>query len=1047
MNLNQIITKKNLYLAIIVKVIIALAIFGLSAFIIEEVEAASSLDLSYKQVKTADSPVVYYLDHARGLKKAYNNEASYLSYGNTWGEIKIISQDELNEWPDVYLVKTKENPAVYNIFQGKKKLILNENQFIGLGFNWEDIMVISQTDLDSYTLSEERFGGGPDKSTYEDEVSISLDSNSPAARQIPINTSDNLVAIFNFKGERGQTEILDLHLKLNGIMNPKFFNGVYLQEINNDKIIARASFSDRDFYFRFSADPIILMPGEVKKLGVYANIKNDNQAISQLFYFSIDEYNFISTDSWVEGNFPIKSNTMTLVNGSEVLGQVEAEQLAAIENNNQAIIGYENKMIAKVKISEISEKENIFLNKIVLENIGTAYGDQFNNFILKNDRGDIVSKISQLNKDSEIIFKLNNYQIAKGETESFTVYADINSGEDETIKLKLTQVKAVGQMQGFGLGANINSLEEMFIIKREMIGVINLPLTASKNVYKNQDGTIIGVFEIRSDNINVNLKTIKLNIIKSAEVPKIKEMLYLVNYNTGEIIDSLEAKELNQGSVYFDLYNYNLKPKNKITIAIIGEIPAEARSGDTYQVLFEEALYKTNNSYNYTDTLNISGQKLVVSKSNLYIYRNNEAKDALYIAGQPKVQIASFNLEAAAGEDIRISNITLANGENSGAITYDNGFSNIKLYIGGRNVGTISQPYTSTFTFPKFNYRLKENSRIELKVYADLASSVNTSQIQIKIAQIVAYGYSSGVRANINGLNTDSFQVTIGQLKAELIPIAGGNIAINQEENLVASFKIKNLGDEDLKLRYITLNTDNDGFTYSLGYKNLKIKQREKDKVVSNRISKPLAGANKFKLNYIIEVGKEAVFDVYVDTTEDAVIENNNIYFTNLIAEGRYSKISAYIIGDPRAGVNTSGNINNNNNNKTNLIKPVNGSITYYFYDPDYPFAGEHTGIDIQTAAGTSVKAAADGKLIKVVEPEVGKYSYLEIQHDNNLTTIYGHLSEIKVQVGDNVTAGQIIGLSGGQPGTPGAGSNSNGPHLHFEVRLDNTPVDPLDYL
>ena len=56
-------------------------------------------------------------------------------------------------------------------------------------------------------------------------------------------------------------------------------------------------------------------------------------------------------------------------------------------------------------------------------------------------------------------------------------------------------------------------------------------------------------------------------------------------------------------------------------------------------------------------------------------------------------------------------------------------------------------------------------------------------------------------------------------------------------------------------------------------------------------------------------------------------------------------------------------------------------------------------------------------------------------------------MSAIYVEVGEQVIQGQIIGLTGGEPGTPGAGTYSNGPHLHFEVLLNNVAVDPEDYL
>ncbi|MDA2936563.1 M23 family metallopeptidase, partial [Patescibacteria group bacterium AH-259-L05] len=126
-----------------------------------------------------------------------------------------------------------------------------------------------------------------------------------------------------------------------------------------------------------------------------------------------------------------------------------------------------------------------------------------------------------------------------------------------------------------------------------------------------------------------------------------------------------------------------------------------------------------------------------------------------------------------------------------------------------------------------------------------------------------------------------------------------------------------------------------------------------------------------------------------------------------------------------------------------------NEGITATFHDPDYPYRtwiGEHSGIDLRASQGTAVRAAASGYVARAKHGGLG-YSYIMFIHNDEFSTVYGHISEILVEEGEYIRRGSIIARSGGLPGTSGAGKFSTGPHLHFEVRLNGIPVNPEDYL
>lgn len=118
------------------------------------------------------------------------------------------------------------------------------------------------------------------------------------------------------------------------------------------------------------------------------------------------------------------------------------------------------------------------------------------------------------------------------------------------------------------------------------------------------------------------------------------------------------------------------------------------------------------------------------------------------------------------------------------------------------------------------------------------------------------------------------------------------------------------------------------------------------------------------------------------------------------------------------------------------LSWPVSGPVTSSF---GVRWGRMHEGIDIAVGQGTPVRAAAAGTVIYAGWME-GYGNLVAIDHGNGLSTAYGHNSSLASSVGQSVSAGQVIAYSGST-------GHSTGPHVHFEVRVNGAPVDPLGYL
>ncbi|MGH7661785.1 MAG: murein hydrolase activator EnvC family protein [Vulcanimicrobiaceae bacterium] len=125
------------------------------------------------------------------------------------------------------------------------------------------------------------------------------------------------------------------------------------------------------------------------------------------------------------------------------------------------------------------------------------------------------------------------------------------------------------------------------------------------------------------------------------------------------------------------------------------------------------------------------------------------------------------------------------------------------------------------------------------------------------------------------------------------------------------------------------------------------------------------------------------------------------------------------------------------------LMWPASGPISSPYGMRTNPVNGRflmHTGIDIAVEMGTTVVAAAGGRVISAGWNDGGYGNMIIIDNGGNMSTLYAHLSQIFVGADQEIKEGQAIGAAGST-------GHSTGPHLHFEVRIDGKPVDPMSYL
>ncbi|MCK8824780.1 peptidoglycan DD-metalloendopeptidase family protein [Fuchsiella alkaliacetigena] len=184
-------------------------------------------------------------------------------------------------------------------------------------------------------------------------------------------------------------------------------------------------------------------------------------------------------------------------------------------------------------------------------------------------------------------------------------------------------------------------------------------------------------------------------------------------------------------------------------------------------------------------------------------------------------------------------------------------------------------------------------------------------------------------------------------------------------------------------------------------------------------------------VSYQVRVGDSlSVLASRYNSSVNKIMEKNNLTSNNIRA-GQEIKIPRRLepIDVKRTAVTQQ---------RSQFIWPARGRITSGYGYRTHPITNRrqlHTGIDIALPTGTPVKAAASGRVINSTWLSGFGYTVI-IEHDEGKETLYAHNSRLVVNAGDEVRQGEVIAYSGST-------GQSTGPHLHFEIRVNDNPVDP----
>lgn len=562
---------------------------------VKNAEAALGIDKGITQVKYPDSPVIYYLNHAQKIKKAYVNEAVFLAYGNKWNQVKTIAPTYLDQWKTAEVVKVKNNPAIYIIRDGKKKVVKSETEFLSLGYKWSQVMGISAFELSQYAnADEEAFNVNP----YG--FSVNLDSAKKAF--LALGSIHNNIGTIRVRSLNGENKVNTINISLKGLYNTSAIAKVYLEK-DGVVLAEKNGVNDRELTFNLGSKAFVVDNNETK-INIFVDLNTCETCVNNDLFLELNGGNVFG-----DNNEPavtsglLKSATYKFARSSGLFGELKITEESLVGYNRDIVAGSMGQVFGRFTVQEISGREDVLIEQIILVNNGSLKNTYFDNLKLKVDNT-VVAQAPTI-KGREIIFRPNYLKINKNASKKIVVLGGILDGTNSSIDLQLQKVVADGTGYGVGVKNSSANLSEFNKIIDQSLVVNSASTEPGMKTLNEIKGTIISSFNLRSSAQELDLNTVGFSILKGVNTPKL-DNIYIIDYKTGEV---LQEVKIGSGDYYSAGLQRKLSNTDKsYSIGFVAKLPI-LKTGDYYQIVLKEVGYSTNSDGSLRKSVSVVGSK------------------------------------------------------------------------------------------------------------------------------------------------------------------------------------------------------------------------------------------------------------------------------------------------------------------------------------------------------------------------------------------------------------------------------------------------------
>ncbi len=718
-----------------------------------------------------------------------------------------------------------------------------------LGYKCVDGSCVKKS-ADEITTEDECTAAGYywyDSACHEEEqpevqgLNVELAEDTPSAAVIPDGSLYNPILKLKLTAQGTDVTVTGITVTRGGYIANTNITGVSAWDDEGNRLgnIVTALTDEGEAIIDFGENDLEIKKGESKTITIKANISSSAESGTLNFKVASADDISVSGDVTINGTFPIVSNTMSITDGSDSLGNVQITPKsvgglslteAQTSGSGNVEVGDTEVTIAKFRFTQSNSKEAVQLEKLVLYIEGTINEEKdLKNFKLYSQEGDLLATAEKA-VDRYVTFNLDNpYEIGKGLSKDLTVKVDVEDGSTHYFRVQIQNdydVMVKGKTTGAYVVPTVSDGDNAFPavenngyfrIKQGTLSVSKSATSPTGKVSPGSQDVVLAKYDLKA--VGEKLEIRKMNIAIQYSGTKLTGTIKVKDADTGTTYLSVSADDTGlqttstiSNASNLDTQNLStyivLESGDTKTIEVLGTVSANATSGNSYTVYvgkFYAKRYSTND-YTYlpdsssvypANTLSVGGVELSVNKDASFTGKR-------VATGQTNVQVGQFILGASSADDIRVSSIKIKYATTTG-------IQNVYLAKeDGTQLGsTVSTPSSAGDTIT-VNWTIAKNTSEILKVFADITTDASTGTFYVYIPQsgITAYGVDSGKDASGPTSNVTSSSVTIGTPSVTIsrsadapssqIILAGDSGVVLNKIKFEASY-------EDLTLKKITL--------------------------------------------------------------------------------------------------------------------------------------------------------------------------------------------------------------------------------------------------